>query len=419
MKLYNIDYGKAARIPSTPHKKPKKPNFFWRSLGWALSAPELKKLGFTLTTEGMEKLSKDEPILIFMNHSCFLDYKITMHAFTGRKVNIVTTFDAFIGREWPIRGIGCFPTRKFTTDFTLIRDIKYCLKELGTSVLMFPEADYSYSGKPHIVPESAAGLIKMMGVPFCMLKTSGAFAQSPIYGHEHKRKVKVSAHLSYVLTPEQIKNMSVEEINAVVQKCFEYDHFRYQQENGIIIDDKDRARGLHKILYKCPNCKAEGKTLGEGTRIICTSCKKSWELTELGFLKAESGETEFAHIPDWYEWQRECVREELLSGEYGFDVPVNIHMMKDTKGLYGVGKGRLTHDINGAHLTGCDGRLDFYKKSLSMYAIGAALYWYGVGDGIHFGDNEVTYLAVPTENSHVVIKSRLASEEAYKILKHK
>ena len=69
MKLYNIDYGKAARIPSTPHKKPKKPNFFWRSLGWALSAPELKKLGFTLTTEGMEKLSKDEPILIFMNHS--------------------------------------------------------------------------------------------------------------------------------------------------------------------------------------------------------------------------------------------------------------------------------------------------------------------------------------------------------------
>ena len=48
-------------------------------------------------------------------------------------------------------------------------------------------------------------------------------------------------------------------------------------------------------------------------------CGKSYLLTELGELKADDGETEFSHIPDWYEWERECVRQEILDGTYKYE----------------------------------------------------------------------------------------------------
>ena len=237
LKHYECTYEELMAMEPTPHKAPKKPNIFWRSLAWGLSVPALRNVDFKLEKVGMDKLGKNEPALIFMNHSNFLDFQIAMHALRSRKVNIVATFDAFINKERALRGVGCIPTRKFTTDFTLVRDIKYCLNTLGTSVLMYPEADYSYGGRAHTIPLSAAGLIKLMGVPFCMIETYGGFINDPIYNNLHDRKSRVSACLRYILSPEQIKEMSVEEIYEVVLREFSYDGFRWQQENNVVIDN--------------------------------------------------------------------------------------------------------------------------------------------------------------------------------------
>ena len=40
----------------------------------------------------------------------------------------------------------------------------------------------------------------------------------------------------------------------------------------------------------------------EKDRLICSACGKRWIMGETGELTAENGETEFSHIPDWYEW---------------------------------------------------------------------------------------------------------------------
>ncbi len=331
LKHYKRSYDELMQMEPTPHKLPKKPNLFWRTLALGLSAPDLKDVDFEFTTKGMDKLGKNEPALIFMNHSNFLDFEIAMRALWPRKVNIVATFDAFINKEIALRGVGCIPTRKFTTDFTLIKDIKYCLSKLHTSVLMYPEADYSYGGRAHTIPASVGGLIKMLGVPFCMLETFGGFINDPIYNNLHDRKNKVTAELRYVLSPEQIKEMSANEIYEVVLREFTYDGFRWQQENGVVIDNAERAKGLEKILYKCPHCQTEGKMQGRGAHLVCDECKKTWELTEVGFLKAIGGETEFSHIPDWYDWERESVRREIMDGKYGYSgIPVSLYAMVDT-----------------------------------------------------------------------------------------
>ena len=92
-----------------------------------------------------------------------------------------------------------------------------------------------------------------------------------------------------------------------------------------------------------------------GTGITCRRCGKHWELTEAGALAADRGETEFESIPAWYAWEREEIRKSLLDGSYRLDVPVKIGMMVDYKAIYMVGEGRLAHDKEGFHLTGCGG----------------------------------------------------------------
>ena len=133
----------------------------------------------------MERLGKNEPCLILMNHSCFLDLQIAYRILYPRPFNIICTSDGFVGMgglmAWLMRTIGCVPTQKFVTDLTLVQDISYCLKTLKTSVLMYPEASYSFDGTCTPLPRKMGALLKKLDVPVVMIETFGAFGRNPLY----------------------------------------------------------------------------------------------------------------------------------------------------------------------------------------------------------------------------------------------
>ncbi len=124
-----MDYDKVMALPRYPHKAPRKPNLFWRTLIRILSFFGLMGTDFKYETERMELVGKDEPCLILMNHSCFLDMEIASAVLYPRPYNIVTTSDAFAGlfglMEFLLRSIGAFPTQKFVTDIGLLQDMSY------------------------------------------------------------------------------------------------------------------------------------------------------------------------------------------------------------------------------------------------------------------------------------------------------
>ena len=410
-------YDEVMAIKPPKYFKPMKTNIFWQTLTMAISKVALISSGFTHRKVGMEKLGKNEPALILMNHSAFTDFEVAYSMLYPRKFNTVAAFETFMGLDWIMKLIGCFPTKKYMTDPQLIRDIKHCLVKNKSSVLMFPEAVYTLDGTAVTLPASLAKLVKMLGVPLCMLQTNGVYLHVPAYGYVENRKVPFQAELRYVLSPEEIKEMSVSDIQKVIDREFSFDNFRWQQENNIVIDESFRADGLHTILYKCPHCQKEGKMESSGIHLSCTACGKKWELTEHGYLKALEGETYFDHVPDWYKWERECVRKEILDGSYGFDVPCDIMMIVDTKALYKVGSGRLSHNMEeGFHLTGCDGKIDYRQSSDTMYTCEAIPYWYQIDDVIGLGDKRALYYAFPTEQKEVVGKVKLATEEIFKII---
>ena len=42
--------------------------------------------------------------------------------------------------------------------------------------------------------------------------------------------------------------IQIKEINKRIREAFEYDEYKYQKENGILITEPNRARGMHKEL---------------------------------------------------------------------------------------------------------------------------------------------------------------------------
>ena len=415
IKIKQMNYDEVLAMPKAKHIKPMKQLGVLRKVVPLISVLDYWQTKFSYEKIGMEKLGDKEPCLILMNHSSFLDLKIAFRMLHDRPFNIVSTSDAFVGKNILMRLLGCIPTKKFITDPNLIRDMMYALKNLKSSVLMYPEAGYSFDGTTTTLPESVGRLIKMLNVPVVMITAYGAFARDPLYNGLRLRKVKVTAKMEYILSPEDIKGKTAQELNAIVKECFSFDNFRWQQENKVRIKEKFRAEGLNRVLYKCPNCKTEGKMQGKGTRIFCGECNKSYELTEYGYMKATRGETEFSHIPDWFNWQREGVREEIESGSYLLDIPVDIYVLRDTKCLYKVGDGQLTHNDQGFHLTGCDGKIDYQQKPAASYCLNADYFWYEIGDVISIGDYNMLYYCFPKQKDDVVAKTRLATEEMYKM----
>ena len=417
-----MDYDQAIALRRPEHKLPKKINLFWRVLIRLLTIVGMAGTKFEYETERMELLGKDEPCLILMNHSCFLDMQIAHRILFPRAFNIVCTSDGFVGlgglMNWVMRQIGCIPTQKFVTDLRLVGDMQYCFKELGTSILMYPEASYSFDGTATALPRKMGVLLKKYDVPVVMIETFGAFSRNPLYNELQVRKgVKVTAKATLLYTREEIKEKTVQELSDGLDAAFGFDHFKWQKEQNLKIEEPFRADGLSRILYKCAHCGAEGQMEGRGTTLTCGHCGKTWELTPLGELEVLEGETEYSHIPDWYAWERSCVRQEILDGSYKLDCDVKIGMLVDFQHIYMVGEGHLTHDRNGFDLTGCDGRRHYTQKPQACYGLYADYYWYEIADVICIGDNDVLYYCFPQNAGDVVAKTRLAVEEMYKLYK--
>lgn len=415
IKIVEKSYSEVMTLPTPKHRKPHKMGFFFKNLIKILAKINLKKYHISYHEHDMDKLKKGEPCLVLMNHSGFIDMQIAADYLYPRSFSTVCTTDAYIGLSWLLNQIGCIPTQKFVSDFSLIKDISYALHELKTTVLMYPEAIYSFDGTASTLPDTVGKLIKLLKVPVVTIITQGAYSREPLYNMLQHRKVDISADVTYLLSAEDAQSLSSIEINQKIQEVFSFDAFRWQRENGIRITEDFRADGLERVLYKCPHCLSEGKTKGAGVRLTCKNCNAEYELTELGAIEATNAQSAFTHIPDWFRWQRGEVQKEIADSAYSTDIDVDIYMMVDYKAFYHVGDGHLLHNEEGFHLTGCQGELDYYQSAIAAYTANSDYYFYEIGDVISIGNKRHIFYCFPKNQQTVVTKVKMAAEELYKI----
>jgi len=293
------------------------------------------------------------------------------------------------------------------------------IKKQKCSILMYPEAGYSLDGTATRLPARLGGMVKRLGVPVLMIRSDeGGFLRDPLYNGLRLRRVRVGATLSCLVTREELKSLSVEELDGILNEAFRFDHFAAQQEKNVLVNEPFRATDLERVLYRCPACGAEGSMRGEGIHLTCRACRKEYELTETGALKATRGETEFSLVSRWFQWQREQVRRELEEGRYRVELPVEIGVIADHKCLYRMGDGTLVQDRSGITLRSADGSLCYHQDPYSSYSLNVDFFWYEIGDVIGIGNKERLYYCFP-KIPFPVAKARLAAEEMYEMPKIK
>lgn len=318
-----------------------KQRIFWTWLIWILSKIALMGKKYKVECIDMENLKP--PYLLLSNHMHFIDFELAATATYPHPVSNVVSIDGYVIKFFLLEWIGAIATRKFTTDVHLVKSIKKVLQR-GDILAMYPEARYSPCGTTAFLPDSLGKLIKMNKVPVVAVVHRGNHLYAPFWNFRNKRKVPFHTTVKQILTVEQIKEMTADEINAVLKSELQYDDYRYQKDNGIKITENYRAEGLHKVLYQCPHCKTEFKMDSKGSELFCTACGKYWNWDEDGHLRALNGETEFDHIPDWFEWERQEVKQQIENGEYSFDDEVEVYSLPRVWRYIPLGKARLTHD---------------------------------------------------------------------------
>ena len=309
---------------------------------WLLSRLTMPKVPWKVEKIHMEGLKP--PYMMLSNHMYFVDFKLAAMATLPHRVNNVVSIDGYYRRPWLMELIGSIGTRKYTTDLHLVKSINKVLKR-GDILSMYPEARYTPCGTLSYMPEALGKLVKMNKVPVVAVVHHGNHLHSPFWNFRKKRHVPLHTTMTQILTAEQVKTMTVAEINAALKEGLWYDDYQYQKDNGIRITEPFRAEGLHKVLYQCPACGAEHEMGSEGAELFCRKCGKRWHLREDGNVEALSGETEFSHVPDWFAWERTQVEQQIESGTYSFEDEVEVFSMPRCWKFEKLGKGKLRHTI--------------------------------------------------------------------------
>ncbi len=383
---------------------------------WLLSKIMLIGKNYKIEKINMEGVKP--PYMLLSNHQYFIDFEIAAMATFPHRVNNVVSIDGYYRRPWLMELIGSIGTRKFTTDLHLIKSINRVLKR-GDILSMYPEARYTPCGTTAYLPESLGKLVKMNKVPVVVIKHHGNHLLTPFWNFRKPRKVPLYMTMTQVLTAEQVKSMSADEINAAIKQAFAYDEYRYQKENGILITEPHRAEGLHKVLYQCPHCLTESKMASEGTELFCTECGKRWNLNEDGTLTALSGETEFSHIPDWFDWERQQVCEQIARGEYSFEDEVDVYSLPRCWRFTHLGKAKISHDpengfILEGHYNGAPYRVQRTPIENNSLHIEYDYCYIKPYDCFDISTDKDSFYCYPTK-PNVITKLGFAVEELYRI----
>ena len=397
-------------------KKPIRQPLYLMGLIWVLSFFALlfkKKRIEKINMEGLKP-----PYMILSNHMSFIDFELTALGTWPHRVNNVVNVDGYIKRAWLMEWIGSVCTRKFTTDLSLVKNISTVLRR-GDVLCLYPEARYSPCGITSYLPPSLAKIVKKNKVPVVAVVHRGNHLFSPFWNFRKKRKVPLHTTMTQILTKEQVESMSVDEIYAKILESLQYDEYRYQKENGILITEKYRAEGLHRILYQCPHCLAESKMDSKGTELFCTECGKRWNLNEDGSLSALEGETEFPHIPDWFEWERAQVRKQLEEGNYRYEDEVDVFSQPRTNGFVPLGKAKVTHDaVNGfvieGHYNGSDYRVQRTPLEINSLHVEYEYFRIRRADCFDISTETDSFYCYPTQEN-IVTKLAFAVEEIFRM----
>lgn len=404
-------------------RKVKKSNAFYRWLKHLVAKIVMKKYHSQWSVSKDVKSSQlKSPYLVLSTHMSFIDMPMLVSALPDADFNIVCAIDGFKDfPEWLLRNVGCIGKRKFVNDLNLVRNLSYSAQNYPEcSIAVYPEAKYSIDGCTSFLPDTLGKLAKFLDIPIVVVICHGDYISDPQWRHQ-PIVCKTNTEVKVIVDQEEIKTLSAGQIQQRIIKGFQYDEFKWWKDQQIKVDLPTRADGLHRILYQCPNCKKEFLMSSHNNVLHCDNCNKEWLMDEYGQLKATTGTTEFCHIPDWFNWQKENIKKEIASGKYYFEDKVRVRTLPNSKRFYNHGEGTLVHSKDGFKLV-CEAYNEpttIVWEPINTDGCHIEYNYKGEADAIDLSIHEDSYWLYPLTARNVVTKISLATDEFFRLASEK
>lgn len=395
--------------PFDMKKRPCKQSPVLLPLIWGASFIMTRKFGLKIKRTGMRGIKP--PFLVISTHQGFSDYYIAPLSVFPRRASYISDMEGFAAfGDTLYRKIGCIGKRRFVTDMSVLGNIKHALYKNKNIVFIFPEARHSNAGTTSLLPDNLGRLVKYLRVPTAVLSVHGSYLASPFWDEEHTRKTPIKAEIKLLYTDEQIKNTSEEEIQRTLEKELDYDEYKWQYDNKIKIDFKNRAEGLHEVLYKCRSCGKEFWLQSCKSLLFCTACGEKWVMSEYGqLINKKSGDV--WHIPNWYNWEKECAEKEAVKEDYFCEFSVTVEALPNEKGFVPMGDGRLIHNKKGFTLEIKDKAMFFPTKI--MPSVQTEYNYKGKGKCIVLSTKDCCYYVYCKDSGFNPTKLQFAAEILY------
>ena len=190
--------------------------------------------------------------------------------------------------------------KMFTPDVSTILNIMRAKNE-NAVIVIFPEGRLSCYGHTLPIADGTAELIKKLGVDLYVWKAEGAYLTFPKWRNKgDDRCGKINSSVKLLLSSDEVKTRTLSEIRDITSDAIRNDDELAMQ--GIEYRCDNIAEGVDKILFKCPECLAEGTITAVGHHIRCT-CGLDAELDNLYRLH----NAPFSRLNEWFEWQQSSI----------------------------------------------------------------------------------------------------------------
>ena len=243
---------------------------------------------------------------------------------------------------------------KGSTDATAALSVIRAIKRKN-NVCLFAEGNRSYNGVTGPIFPATGKLAKATGAALVTYRLEGDYLTTPRWA-PNIRRGKMLGHVVHIYSPEELKQMTPEEVNAHIQEDIMEDAFERQLIQPYLYKGKDLAKGLENAIYFCPKCGRNG-CLKSSKNVFSCSCGLRVRFTETGFFEKASPEDDeppFRTVRDWDYWQNKRI--EQYAAELGDDETA---YSDENVSLIGVGRKHQSKVLE-------IGKLTITKKELSV-----------------------------------------------------
>ena len=299
-----------------------------------------------ITTKFKKKEIKaiEGPVVYVSNHASFFDMYFACHYLFPKR-------GAIIGNRYYLRNnvagkiarrVGVIPKKLFTADLETIKLTIKSAKD-GNTIILFPEGRLSIDGSSYNIVSGTGALIKKLNMPLVVANINGAYLTNPKW---RKKRIKgnVVVQTKVILMPEQLKEMTADEVDNFINENIKFNDFDFARVNNYQYRSNNKAQGLENILYICPHCKKEFTLAARHNVIRCSECHQEFVINDnYSFEKNELGVTDIHHF---YQLQKNF-QKGLLDDDYRIETNVKVKKLdldKKKNNQYGNGTCYLTKE---------------------------------------------------------------------------